>query len=180
MHMNRAEIAAAIGVDPTTVDRWCRDGAPVLDRPGKGKAATFDLPAVIRWHQSREIARALERAETAAGADDLDALKAEGLRLKNDCAAMDLAERKGELVRVDEITSAMMGLIVGGRAHILSTAPSRIAARAAAPGANVREIASEEIRNALVSWHAKSVAETIEAAGGDTSLADLPEGGDDE
>lgn len=180
MHMNRTEISEAFGVDVSTIDRWCRDGAPVVDRPGKGKAATFDLPAVIRWHSCREMERALERAESAAGADDLDALRAENMRMKNEAAAIDLAERRGQLVRVDEISRAMCQIVVAGRVHVMETAPSRIAARATVPGANVREIAREEIKIALTEWHARGIADAIEAAGGDPALADLPEGADDE
>lgn len=180
MKLNRTEMAAALGVTPGTLDAWTREGAPVEDRPGQGRAATFSAPAVIRWHVAREVERALERAEKSAGAEDLDALRAEGLRLKNQSAAMDLAERRGELVRVDEISRAMCGLVVQGRVHVMETAPSRIAARATVPGANVREIARDEIKNALTDWHARGLAEAIEAAGGDPALADLPEGGEDE
>jgi phage terminase Nu1 subunit (DNA packaging protein) len=166
-------MATALGITPGTLDAWVRDGCPVEDRPGQGKAATFHAPAVVRWHLAKEVARGLERVEKAAGAADLDALRAEGLRIRNEAAALDLAERRGELVKVDEIAAAMCSLVVRGRVHVMNTAPSRIAARATVPGANVREIAREEIKLALIEWHEKGIADAIAAAGGDPALADL-------
>lgn len=170
MQMNRSEIAAAFGADPTTIDRWLRDGMPVVDRPGKGIAATFDLPACLRWKLSYDLDKALDRAEKSATAEDLDALKAEGQRLRNESAQLDLAARRGELAKVEIMFQLMKSLIIEGRVALMDRVPARVAVLAQHPGANIRQICRDEMRAALVAWAEKPLLEIIQEAGGDPDL----------
>jgi hypothetical protein len=175
LRLNRTEMADCLGVAPGTLDNWVRrDGCPVVERPGQGRAATFDAPAVIAWKEAREIRRAVERAlaeaEKTASAEDLDALRAEQIRLRNEGLRLDLAVRAGELVPVEDVSRGLAGLVIGGRAHVLNVAPPRIANRAAEPGANLRQVAQEEIAAALEDWRARNIADLIADCGGDTEL----------
>jgi terminase small subunit / prophage DNA-packing protein len=172
---NRTEMADCVGISPGTLDNWVRQGCPVVERPGQGRAATFKSEDVFAWHVAREIRKAVEKAladaEKHATAEDLDALRAEGMRLKNEGLRLDLAMRAGELVPVRDVSRGMCGLVIGGRAHVLNVAPPRIATRAAVPGAlSLRQIAHEEIAAALEQWRAKPIADLIADCGGDPEL----------
>lgn len=168
--MNRTEISKAFGVDMTTIDRWVRDGMPVIERPGKGIPASFDLSACVRWKLESDLAKALDRAEKTAGGVDLDALKAEGQRLRNEAAQLDLAARKGELARIDVMLDLLKSLLIGGRVALMERVPPRVAARAQEPGANLQHIIRDEMRAALVAWADKDLLEIIREAGGDPDL----------
>lgn len=170
MQMNRSEIAAAFGADPTTIDRWVRDGMPVIDRPGKGIAATFDLPACLRWKLSYDLDKALDRVEKSATAEDLDALKAEGQRLRNESAQLDLAARRGEVAKVEIIYELIRSLVIGGRVALMQRVPPRVAVLAQEPGSNLQQIIRDEMRGALVGWADKPLLEIIQEAGGDPDL----------
>lgn len=170
MQMNRSEISEAFEVDPTTIDRWVRDGMPVVDRPGKGIPASFDLPACLRWKLSADLDKALDRVEKSASAEDLDALKAEGQRLRNEAAQLDLAARKGQLAKIDVMLEMMKSLVIGGRIALMDRVPPRVAALAQAPGSNLQQIIRDEMRAALVDWAEQPLLDIIQEAGGDPDL----------
>lgn len=175
MHMNRSEIAEAFGADPTTIDRWVKDGMPVVDRPGKGIAATFDLPACLRWKLSNDLDKALDRVEKSATAEDLDALKAEGQRLRNESAQLDLAARRGELARIDIMLDMMKSLVIEGRIALMDRVPPRVAALAQEPGSNLKQIIRDEMRAALVAWAEQPLLDIIREAGGDPDMIEAAE-----
>jgi phage terminase Nu1 subunit (DNA packaging protein) len=60
--LNKGDLATAFGISETTIDRWIRDGAPVVDRGANGRAYVFRLSEVWQW---REGLRAAEDAERA-------------------------------------------------------------------------------------------------------------------
>jgi phage terminase Nu1 subunit (DNA packaging protein) len=48
--MNRAQLAAALGIARTTVDAWVQRGCPVhKPAKAKGSPAAFDVGRVLRW-----------------------------------------------------------------------------------------------------------------------------------
>jgi phage terminase Nu1 subunit (DNA packaging protein) len=60
--VNKGDLAAAFSVSETTVDRWIRDGAPVIERGANGRAYAFQLSDVWAW---REGLRETEDADKA-------------------------------------------------------------------------------------------------------------------
>lgn len=58
--------AEALGVAPSTLRRWTRQGAPVArrGRRGRGGAARYDVDAIRRWQR-------LQRSDVAIAAVDL-------------------------------------------------------------------------------------------------------------
>jgi phage terminase Nu1 subunit (DNA packaging protein) len=167
--MTRRDLARALKVDETTVDRWTAQGCPAVRR-GKGVPSSYDLAAVVSWRIEHETARALDRAERQAEPADLDRLKARRAELDIERRELDLARARGEVVPTADIDIALDRLVIGGRQHVLATAPDRAARRIAhRPGAGAEAVATivrEEIRAALESWSRESLSDLIRSCGG--------------
>jgi phage terminase Nu1 subunit (DNA packaging protein) len=167
MELNRTGAAEALGIDPTTLDRWVRDGAPVIEKNGKGVAGRYRLADLIAWRIASEADKAIAKIERTAKPEDLDALKARRLELENERRELDLAKARGELVRVDEISAAMLRLVIGGRGFLTTTVPSRCASEIAiAPNGSIRQIVEREMNAALGEWSRLGVAALIRSCGG--------------
>ena len=165
MELTRKDTAAALGIDPTTLDSWTLKGCPA-SHPGKGRPASFDLQKVIAWRIEHEVEKALTRGN--AGDDDRDAWQTRKIAAQARLAEIEVETRKGRLVDTDEISHAMSVLVVGGREHVRNVAPGRIARRVVGEtdeGAIVTA-AKEEIELALHEWADSKVLDEIEAAGG--------------
>jgi len=48
--LNRAELIQCFGITPSMLDKWEKQGCPVHEQGGPGKAAKFDTAAVFQWH----------------------------------------------------------------------------------------------------------------------------------
>lgn len=165
MELTRKETAAALGVDPTTLDSWTVKGCPA-SHPGKGRPASFDLQKVIAWRIEHEVERALTRGNP--GDDDREAWQTRKLAAQARLAEIEVETRKGRLVEADEITDAFVTLVIGGREHVRNVAPGRIARRVVgetSEGAIVAA-AKDEIENALTQWSLGEVLDLVEAHGG--------------
>lgn len=174
MELNRTEAAEALGIDPTTLDRWVRDGAPVIEKNGKGVPGRYSLADLVAWRIGSEIDKALARIERQAKPDDIEALKARRLELENERRELDLQKTRGELVRVDEIGATMARLVIGGRGFLMATVPARVAAAAdAAPTSNLRQIVEREMRAGLESWSRNGLAAAIRECGGQIDPAQV-------
>jgi phage terminase Nu1 subunit (DNA packaging protein) len=174
MKLNRTETATAIGCTPGTLDAWVRDGCPCEARPGQGKAATFDLPAVIAWLRERAAAQAIDRAQRAADAGDLDALRARKLALSIEAAELDLAIRKREVAPVAEFERVQRHAATVIRSNILNV-PARAALQllGETDEARFREILRAELTLALQQAAAADLTppDADEADEGDTDRA---------
>lgn len=165
MELTRKDTAAALGIDPTTLDSWTLKGCPA-SHPGKGRPASFDLHKVIAWRIEHEVEKALTRGN--AGDDDRDAWQTRKIAAQARLAEIEVETRKGRLVDTDEISHAMSVLVVGGREHVRNVAPGRIARRVVGEtdeGA-IGAAAKEEIELALHEWADSKILDEIEAAGG--------------
>jgi len=58
--INRNEAAEIFGVDPLTIDRWVRRGAPVLKRPGQGKPVEISSAHFWEWRLARAAGLTVE------------------------------------------------------------------------------------------------------------------------
>lgn len=64
--VNRTDVATLCNVSLPTVDKWVRNGCPVVERGSKGREFQFDIAAVIDWR----IKSAVDQA--VAGLQDVD------------------------------------------------------------------------------------------------------------
>ncbi|WP_441228967.1 terminase small subunit [Tardiphaga sp. 20_F10_N6_6] len=106
--LNRSGLAEHMGVSLPTVDRWVKDGMPVVQRGARGVEWTFDLSEVIRWYAQRQV-------EAAGGAvDDLAEIEKRTARAKMERAELELAQARGQVAPIAEfqrVQSSMMAVI---------------------------------------------------------------------
>lgn len=96
------EVAAFFGVSRRTVASWSTEKDWPIAKPGKGKAARYDLPKIYKWIESRH-----EAEVDAATESDTDPELRRGRKLKADLTELDLRERVGELVHKDDAEMAI-------------------------------------------------------------------------
>jgi phage terminase Nu1 subunit (DNA packaging protein) len=91
-----------------TIDRWVKDGMPVVQRGSRGIEWTFDLAEVISWYARRQV-------DAAGGAvDDLAEIEKRTARAKMEKEEFALARAKGVVAPIREferVQSAMMASI---------------------------------------------------------------------
>jgi phage terminase Nu1 subunit (DNA packaging protein) len=160
----RQETADIIGVDVKTLDRWVRDGCPVVKRGGRGVEWGFCLPDVIRWWGDR---RATEAAADAPG--DLAEIELRRERAKMLLAELELANARGEVALVREFELATSRAMAEIQTRVMQV-PQRVVMQLLGETDETRfkETLSAELRTALES-----------AADADLNLDDDDGEGDD-
>ncbi len=123
MTLTSRQLAAAFGVRVRQIGRWVGDGCPVLAPGGPGRAARFDLRAVVGWYLARELA-----ARAPRGGDVLDPRHERARRDRAAAEALELRNRvrRGEVVEVAEVVRVWRELLVEVRAQMLAL-PARLA-----------------------------------------------------
>ena len=126
-----------------TFNAWQREGLPCEDRPGQGRAATFDTVAVHRWLVERAVTAALERIERSAEASDIEDLRKRKLAAEAELKELELELRKGDTLKADEFHAGISGIIQASRVHLCEVMPTRAARRV------LGETDETALRNAL-------------------------------
>ena len=112
--LNRSGLAEHMGVSLPTIDRWVKDGMPVVQRGARGIEWSFDLADVISWYARRQ-------AEAAGGAtDDLKEIEKRTARAKMEQAELALAEAKGLVAPVAEFERAQAALMAAIRQNVMN------------------------------------------------------------
>ena len=99
--MNRGQLAAAFGVSTNTIDKWIREGMPVVQEGTNGRNYILRPSECWAW---REAGRAEDRARKVAGDSSVQQLRMHFLGLHDDeapvthlSAAQRLTEAQAEL-----------------------------------------------------------------------------------
>lgn len=110
--VGQQQIADWFGVTRETIDTWQNQGFPIAVRGGPGVPSEYDSRACIDWLIDRE----LNKAGTERPQDRLARAQAEKIEMEN-------AERRMQLVRVDEIEPMMIAAAVYARERLLEAVP---------------------------------------------------------
>lgn len=94
--VGQEQIADVLGVAPKTIVEWQEQGLPVALRGRPGVPSEYDSAACVAWMIERE----LSKIRTESPADRL-------ARVKADSIEMDNAERRGLLVKAEDIEPAL-------------------------------------------------------------------------
>jgi phage terminase Nu1 subunit (DNA packaging protein) len=162
VRVNRTELANFLEVAETTIDRWvAREGCPIENRPGQGKAATYSSGDVVRWWIEREVKKAEARAES--GSDDLDALRARKLELDAELRALQLAKEKGEVCNLAELERALSTIVIHCRTQLLAL-PQRLAPLLVGETDETRlkQVIQAEVRQALTELSNDNVEQILQ------------------
>lgn len=141
-------MARMLGVSTRAVQDMINAGCPVVDRGSPGQAAVMEVAAVLAWVRQRdrrsEDPRRSAASETALGARARNAAAQAELR------EYELAQLRGELIRVSDVLPIVREELASVRARLLQI-PGRVAPSIAG-GMTLQEIEEaidEEIRDAL-------------------------------
>jgi phage terminase Nu1 subunit (DNA packaging protein) len=119
MKANRQQLSQAMGVSLPTVDRWVRDGCPVLQRGGKGIEWKFSLPDVVAWWGDRQ-----RQAAAGDAGDDIEEARRRKMSAEAALAELELAKGMGEVALIREFERAHAKLMAIIRANVMNV-PSR-------------------------------------------------------
>jgi phage terminase Nu1 subunit (DNA packaging protein) len=143
--LNRAQTAAHMGVDLTTLDRYVREGCPVLARGSRGREWAFDLPAVVRWYGEHEVSKAMGEQDP----DILD-IKLRQEKAKMLLAELELAKARGEVAPVREFELAQSRAMAAIQTRVMQV-PQRVVMQliGETDETKFKKLLSEELRAAL-------------------------------
>lgn len=120
VQLNRANLAEHMGVSPPTIDRFVKEGMPVVQRGGRGIEWIFELPEVIRWYAQRA-------AENAAGdvTTDLAEIERRTAHAKMEMAELELAKERGEVAAIRDFERAQAKAFAEIRTNVMNV-PQRV------------------------------------------------------
>lgn len=120
IQLNRAGIAQHMGVSLPTIDRWVKDGMPVVQRGSRGVEWVFDLPEVIRWRVERA-----SREAAADAPDGLDEIEKRTAQAKLQLVELELAKKRGEVAAIRDFERAQAKAFAEIRTNVMNV-PQRV------------------------------------------------------
>lgn len=123
--VNRADMAAIIGVVPNTITEWVRRGCPVLERGSHGREYQFDTAAVIQWRMDCLQSEMMERE---GAAPDFDRDRARKMQADADLAEIERDLARGKVIERREVLAAVTSEYATVRTR-LGSLPGLIAPR---------------------------------------------------
>lgn len=121
--VNMTELAEIFGVSQPTVRTWTNQGCPALQRGAKGRQWEFDTEEVAEWRQSR----ALEAVQGDLANMEYEEARRREMVARASMQELDLAQRRGELVEIEEVARVVGEEYARARAN-LRAVPSSVAA----------------------------------------------------
>lgn len=125
MDLTGTELARLFEVDRRTVTNWLRMDPPCPSE-GSGQARRFRMKAVVDWMLDRERARhakALEIEQEKLTEEEVKQARDRRTIIESKLIEMDLAEREGRLVTVEDVDA--VGAEIGDRLRaVLINLPS--------------------------------------------------------
>jgi len=150
--VNRAELAAIFGVTTQTVDAWVRKGLACTKDGGK---VAFNTADVIEWREGQAVDRVSSGITPSANIEEARLRKINGEAV---LVEMEIAEKRAELVPIEDTVSVVGEAFVAARAKwlavpskygpIMAPAMTEAESRALLDRA-VREVLDELVADAL-------------------------------
>ncbi|MFP4561634.1 MAG: terminase small subunit [Thiohalorhabdus sp.] len=157
--VNRNELAEIFGVSPPTISTWINQGCPYLQQGRKGRQWEFDTEAVAEWRQSK----ALQAAQGDLEDTDYEEAKRREMVARANMQELDLAQRRGELVPVEDVARTVGDEYARAKAR-LRAVPSSVAA---VVPAEVRTVVQERVSEGI-----DQALEELVSYGGDADYSD--------
>jgi terminase small subunit / prophage DNA-packing protein len=115
MRVNKRELSQIFGVTERALTLWQDEGMPIAVKGKRGTSNHYDTADVITWRVQTEISK-------ATGEMPKDRLA----RVQADRVEIDIAEKLGRLIPVDEIAPLWSGYVAAARQY-LRAEPARLA-----------------------------------------------------
>lgn len=112
-YLNRNETAKRLGLTTRQINNLVDAGMPVRSRSGKRQ---YPFPDVLQWYIGYKVTRAVADATPK----DLDEARARKMEADAKLSEMEVGEREGELVPVEEAFAEWGKVLDGLRASLLA------------------------------------------------------------
>lgn len=106
--VGQERIADVFGVAPKTIVEWQEAGFPIALRGGPGVPSEYESADCIRWLTDREVHK-------VQGESPRDRL----FRLQGDAAELELSEKRGMLIPVDQVEPKWRAACIAAREGLL-------------------------------------------------------------
>jgi len=170
-HVNKVDLAALMGVSSVTIGQWVSKGCPYVQKGAAGKAWVFDVPEVVGWREQQVALQAVGDTKSL----DIDEARRRKLAAEAALSELDLAVRKGELVEIESVASAVAEEYANVRAKLLGlptkVAPQAIGITETAELQSLLESVVTEALEELVRDGVYSAEGATEAEGGEPQAA---------
>lgn len=118
MRINKAGLAQIFGVSQETLTQWQKQGMPFIRAQKRGQANEYDTVAVLAWKVARD--------QSDQPVTDYDTERTRKVKLEADKLALEVAEKRGDLIPAEQVESAVADMVAAFRARCLSI-PSKLA-----------------------------------------------------
>ena len=122
VELSKVELATWWGVNPTSVNKWVRNGCPYVTKGSKNRPWVFNTADVAAWREEQMFLRAVGDTSQL----DIDESKRRKLAAEAAMVELDLAKRRGEVIEIDEIVDVIGDDYANLRAKLLSL-PTKLA-----------------------------------------------------
>jgi phage terminase Nu1 subunit (DNA packaging protein) len=138
--VDQGELALLFGVDIESVRLWQQEGMPFVPRAAIGAENGYDSAQCLTWLIRREIRKA------AGGETAKDRLA----RLQADKVELEILEKRGQLVPLEDIEPAWLRIATAVRSQLLDLPAKLAPLLEATPGAEAkRALLVEEVERVL-------------------------------
>lgn len=110
--VGQEQIASVFGVAPKTIVEWQEQGFPIGRRGSPGVPSEYDSEQCITWLVDREV----RKVQAERPQDRLARVQADKIEMEN-------AERRGQLVRADQLEPRLKAAYVAAREGWLEVVP---------------------------------------------------------
>lgn len=120
VQLNRSNLAEHLGLSLPTIDKFVKEGMPIVQRGGRGVEWIFDLAEVIQW----QIQRAVD-AVTSDEITDLDEIERRTAHAKMEMAELELATKRGQVATIRDFERAQAKAFAEIRTNVMNV-PQRV------------------------------------------------------
>jgi phage terminase Nu1 subunit (DNA packaging protein) len=163
-HANASQLALLLGVHRNTVMGWPAKGCPVVQQADVATGATwiFDVADVVRWLRKKDVEEAIVKYQSEDGEVPEGVSKARKAYWSALDQQAETMKKMRKLIPVDYVKD-QLSKEYAAVLTVIAKIPDIIAANVEASlAAHVRDIASKEVRNAMVHLQVKVTDETLE------------------
>ena len=122
IELNKADLAAMLGVSLPTIGQWVGKGCPFVFKGGPGKQWVFNSADVLSWREEQVVQQAM--GDTASL--DIDEARRRKLAAEAALVELDLSKRRGEVIEIEDVAGVVGDDYANVRAKSLAL-PTKLA-----------------------------------------------------
>lgn len=122
MELSKVDLAQFYGVHVNTISQWVGNGCPFISKGGPGRKWVFNSSDVTTWREDQLVLQALGDTSSL----DIDEARRRKLAAEAALVELDLSQRRGEVIEIEEVAGLVGDDYANVRAKLLSL-PSKLA-----------------------------------------------------